>query len=507
MPRPEGAASTLALTSRRLAQSLPFRDIWIPVTLAVASVLVYLHTVPLFSLPFDDSFISLQFARNLARHGFLTFDGETSSTGATSLLHVGLLSLPIKFGAEPVAASVVTGVVLQLGLVLAVYWLAKTIFNDRLVSAVSAASVGVIGYLVLDALNGMETTLFLLVTTAAAATFLGARSERRYLAAGMLAALAILARPEGVLLVGAMGAYFLLNPERGHPVLSTSTGRRLALLWGPAIITLVGLAVFNQRTTGSLTPGSATAKYLFFREFEEPLQIRADWVQNGIANFIAPVLPWLALSVFALRRREILLFGFFGVPFVLIYFILFPSGISQYWYRYQHPFLPAIAVFGSAGLVMLVRSRSWRPSDVLSAGVIGVLLAGAVVFQFNGFRNHYADDVADLKARQIEIAQYLRQVLPPGGTVATHDIGAIGFYSERRVIDLVGLVNPKVVKYHEGRHLRDYVDQVKPSYIVVFPTWEESFLKLGLKDDPQLFEEVGSFAREGEPLVVYKTHY
>ena len=501
-----GAVATQTLQGT-LARALAFWEVWPLVGLALALVFVYLRSAPVSGLPFDDSYISLQFARNLARHGLLTFDGETASAGATSLLHVVIVAVPIKLGLEPVKASVAMGVLFHLGLVVAIYWLAWTIFKDRLVSALSAASTGVIGYLVLDALNGMETTLFLLVSTAAAAALFSARGDRGFLAAGVLAALAVVTRPEGVLLLGAMGLYYLVNPERGDPVASKGAARRLALLAGPSVVVLVGLVAFYWATTGSPTPGAGTAKLLFFREFEQPLQARFNLAQGGLANFIAPVLPWLALAAFAVRRREVLLFAFFWVAFIVMYFTLFPGGITHYWYRYQHVFLPAIAVFGSAGLVSLVRSRALRGWDVVSAGVVGIVLLGYVLFQYNSFRNNYADDVSINETRQVEMALYLRDVVPLGGTIATHDIGAIGFYSEREVIDLVGLVSPDAVEFHDGRRLRAYVDEVQPSYIVVFHSWEDRYLQLGLRDDPALFEPVQIFTGGREPFVVYKTHY
>jgi hypothetical protein len=393
-------------------------------------VLVYLQAAPVLGLPFDDSYISLQFARNLARHGSLTFDGETASAGATSLLHVAILAIPIKMGIEPVKASVAVGVFLHLTLVPAVYWLSWTMFKDRVTAALAAASVGVTGYLVFDALNGMETTLFLLASTTAAAAFLAAKGDRGFLVAGVLVALAVLSRPEGGLLLGAMGLYYLVNPNRGYPLPSVSTLRRLALLSAPTAAVVVGLVAFYWATTGSPTPGAATAKLLFFREFEYSLQIRFNLAQGGIGDFAAPMLPWLVLSAFAVRRREALLFAFFSAAFIVMYFVLVPGGITHYWYRYQHVFLPAIIVFGSAGLVSLLRGRRFQVWDGVSAMIIGTVLIGVVVFQYNGFRNHYADDVTAVEARQAGAARYLRDVIPTGATIATHDIGAIGYYSD-----------------------------------------------------------------------------
>lgn len=327
------------------------------------------------------------------------------------------------------------------------------------------------------------------------------------LLAGVLAALAVLSRPEGVLVLGAMALYYAIDPDRELPLLSTAHARRLAALCGPSAALLIGLAVFYGVTTGSVTPGAATAKLFFFREFDLPLQTKFSMTQAGVGNFIAPILPWLALAAFGVRRREALLFAVFWAAFVIMYYALFPGGLTHYWYRYQHVFLPAIAVFAAGGLVSLVRGRTFRVWDALAGGLVGVVLLGAVLFQYESFRDNYVHEVALNEGRQVGLALFLRDTMAPGETVATHDIGTIGYFSEREVLDLVGLVNPDVVDYHDGRRLWQYIDQERPEYLVVFPSWDDFFLKLGVAEAPQVFEELRVFPGGFEPLVVYRVHY
>ena len=89
--------------------------------------------------------------------------------------------------------------------------------------------------------------------------------------------------------------------------------------------------------------------------------------------------------------------------------------------------------------------------------------------------------------------------------VNTHDIGVIGYFSGHPVIDLVGLFNPDVVKYHEGRRLREYIDKTKPDYIVLFGSWEFAFLHIGL--NPFIFETIHEFPGGSEPYILYRTHF
>jgi hypothetical protein len=500
----EGQRASARIISNLLSLSLPW-ELAVAAILSLPLLLIYINSAAYRGLPFDDSYISLHFARNLARHGFMTFDGETASAGATSLLHVVLLAIPIKVGFSPVYASIAMGFLFHIVLIGAVYFLGRVLFDDRLTAFVAAAFVSITGYLALDALNGMETTLFLAVTTAAVAAYLRARTERAYIISGVLAALAVLTRPEAVLLVMAIAAYDLMQPREGAAIVSVVTARRLAAVCGPSAAVLLGLSFFYQLTTGTFTPGTATAKMQFFREFEGSWSVRGDATQSGVAGFFAPLVPFLALAALSVRRREALIYVFFWVAFILMYFMLLPGGLTHYWYRYQHAFLPPLLVFAAAGLVSLARTVRWRSPEAGAAAAIGAALTAAILFQFNNFREHYVRDVNVNEGRNVPMAKYLRDELPADATIATHDIGIIGYYSEHEIIDLVGLVNPDVVEYHDGRRVRVYLEDVQPDYIVLFPSWEFNFLHIGL--NPFIYETLREFPSLGEPYILYRTHY
>jgi hypothetical protein len=128
-------------------------------------------------------------------------------------------------------------------------------------------------------------------------------------------------------------------------------------------------------------------------------------------------------------------------------------------------------------------------------------------FQFLNFKDNYVQAIAVNQTQGRPMAVFLRETVPEGETIATHDIGNIGYGSEREVIDLVGLVNPDVMDYHDGRRYREYIDEVQPDYLVVFPGWEKDILHIGIGQSPLLFQEVARFPGGGSMYVVYKTNY
>jgi hypothetical protein len=62
--------------------------------------------------------------------------------------------------------------------------------------------------------------------------------------------------------------------------------------------------------------------------------------------------------------------------------------------------------------------------------------------------------------------------LDEDAVIAAHDIGAMGYFSERKIIDLAGLVTPDVIPFiRDEKRLRTYMDEQKVDYLVTFPGW------------------------------------
>jgi hypothetical protein len=88
----------------------------------------------------------------------------------------------------------------------------------------------------------------------------------------------------------------------------------------------------------------------------------------------------------------------------------------------------------------------------------------------------YAWNVRNIEQTQVRIGRWLARETPPEAVVATNDIGAIGFFSNRRVIDMVGLVTPGMLERlrrtrdREGAVL-EYFRRDRPDFVVIFDDW------------------------------------
>jgi hypothetical protein len=66
---------------------------------------------------------------------------------------------------------------------------------------------------------------------------------------------------------------------------------------------------------------------------------------------------------------------------------------------------------------------------------------------------------ADLTGPMTDLAVFLRDNSPPEAVVAAADIGYLAFYSQRRVLDLGGLVEPETGKLREAHDYEEIVDR------------------------------------------------
>jgi hypothetical protein len=107
-------------------------------------------------------------------------------------------------------------------------------------------------------------------------------------------------------------------------------------------------------------------------------------------------------------------------------------------------------------------------ATVLAALVLVQNLAvyrGAVLPQVRSFS-------AGLQESLIPMGRWLERHTPPGSLVATPDIGALGYFGHRPILDVGGLVTPQMVPFllHEApedavAHF-DFASFARPDYIV-----------------------------------------
>jgi len=428
-------------------------------------------SVGLSGFPLDDSWIHLQFARNLASgHGF-AYNPDVPVAGSTAPLWTLLLAGLFKIGGVHPAWAKVAGVAAALGAA----WLARRLAlawtGDAALGLTAGLATAWSAPVVWGALSGMEVTLAALLVTAA----LAAHAAGRVTVSAALAGLAVLARPESLLLVPLLWL--------GGPL----TFSRSAIVWGVPVALLTPWVVFNLRTAGTPLPATAAAKVKgglvgLLSGAREPLATTLLWrpweFQREWVLWLASInllLPFLILPGLWVLWRRGGRFWFWPASILLVHPIgmalLAPYlGPAFQEGRYSIQLLPLAVVVAVSALVPLV----WTPRVQLLWGRLAcALLLAASLAPLAAGATRYAWAVQNIDAMQVSLGRWVAAQTPRDSRLALNDVGALAYVGRRPVIDVMGLVTPAIIPYRrdgEAGVLR-YLEQTCPDYLIVFPAW------------------------------------
>ena len=117
----------------------------------------------------------------------------------------------------------------------------------------------------------------------------------------------------------------------------------------------------------------------------------------------------------------------------------------------------------------------------------------------------YGRDVRFIESEMVATAHWLNEHTGPEALIAAHDIGAIGYFSQRRLIDLAGLVTPEVIPIiRDEAALLAFMTRQQAEYLATFPSWYPNLVQ-----SPGLVERYTTGApwtgqMRGENMVVYQ---
>jgi hypothetical protein len=156
--------------------------------------------------------------------------------------------------------------------------------------------------------------------------------------------------------------------------------------------------------------------------------------------------------------------------------------------RYVIPTIPLLLIYGTWGTALLLQPRSphlWL--RVLSRTVPPAVALVTLLFWARGAQA-YGDDVGVIEGEMVATAHWLNEHTAPGDLLAVHDIGAVGYLTDRRLLDLAGLITPEVIPFvADPERLADWMDQQGADYAVFFPDFSRVYAELS--GDPR-FQQV-----------------
>ncbi|NOK61637.1 MAG: hypothetical protein GFH27_549313n45 [Chloroflexi bacterium AL-W] len=417
-------------------------SVWVAATIAVLLSALVLAIQTLGAWMLDDAFISFRYARNaLHGYGFVFNPGERVE-GYTNFLWTALF-VPIQsVGIEPNSASMKLTLLIALGIA------TLTFVGARQLTDIGAALVALVLLVVCTPLvlygargSGMETALFTLLVLSGIVVYIWPSQSRRSVhlfTVGALFGLAAMTRPEGVLVGGVTGLHLLWSLWRDRriawqPVAALSVG--FLLIFGPYYIwrfSYYGYPLPNTFYAKVGGTGAQAFRGLFYA-----------------ADFAIAQAPLIAFALFGgimTARRRAAHVGAVGFLVLLLsiytLYIIAVGGDHFPYYRFFVPLVPPLVLLAAVGVAHFTRHLSPR----LMISVLVVCAALGVTWQapqlyasrtLNTDGQVWGENSVVEKNR--EIGLWLGAHTTSDTLIATGIAGALPFYSERPVLDALGL--------------------------------------------------------------------
>lgn len=463
---------------------------------------------------YDDAYITYRYAYNFATgQGFVYNPGEwfMGTTAPLYGLILGTLGAMINPEAIPAIGGVISGMSLMLtGIALYKY--------GRLHRHSFCGLLGGVFYVANPLLAMTFGGEILLQVMLIAWAFVFYRMKRTFMAA-LLLAISILVRPDGVIAAGVIGMHYLLIRRR-LPLREIAT---MAMVILPFMV----LAWISY---GSPLPGTLQAKMAqgssgFWQLFGRGT---VEWLRGFTIQGSSPIFTNLPAIPNATR---FILFVIVGIPATLVFFrfqILPLTWAALYALAYHLlnvPFyhwyivpivlgLMILAGAGVAGAVELVRRtylllgrsyyRSWAVS--LLAGVCLLTLGPGIYAELKYTQNRVASEPNPSEQLYQRTGQWLRANTQPNDRIGYLEIGYVGYYSQRPIVDALGLVTPEVASHVASKDFGWAYAHYRPEYIIINQLFQNL---VKVKNKPwfrEEYREVETLSQPGypSPLVIYR---
>lgn len=456
----------------------------------------------------EDGFYYFKIAENMARGLGPSFDGVNRTNGYHPLWMLFLV--PVFILTKQTRTALLVGSAVQavfMGLGAVILHHTARLRVGRLAAALAALLWVEFTYRIY--LSGLEFSLHALCLIATAYVYLrlfaGGACDRSgpYMALGGLLALAYLARLDTILLAGVIGLWLLWQELRRG--LAREGIRRLLAFGLPIVLVVTAYAGMNFYLFGHFLTVSSLVKRNWSETLlsQDPVYLSHGWLAAKLHHIVWPLRHlgenWYALSialgvfggggmwvVSLLRRR--LAPGRDGVhqamldwtPFVLYslitflaYTLLYHQGLSfAPWYFVMQPW---VAVMAAAQVFQRIFQTTLSTRQQLLGGRCrGFSLAVMLVVWFcvplmtlRGLAEWRSTDRSAVNLLVLHnAAAWAKETLPADAVVGAWNAGTIGYLSERRVINLDGVVNSWDFYESERHDLCSYWQEMGVTYLL-----------------------------------------
>lgn len=425
----------------------------------------------------DDAYISFRYALNMLQGHGLVFNPGERVEGYTNFLWTMLMAIPIGLGFDPTLPSAIATMLIGLATIWLVY-----AWGLRLASAHEGASIPQrlahsllpLTAPLLLALNtpfmlygvrgsGMETALFSLLLVAGSWAVHEAGSARQCFRAGLIFALMVMTRPDGVLAVAMAGLYLLARslPDwlKARPSLGALLRSPLAnyvygflICFGPYYLWRYLYYGYPLPNTFYAKVGSGWAQYLRGLNYSYEFAASMGWRFLTVVFLLGLIAVWWRVwrgKAFNWQVLRLETLHVIGLIALYLLYIIYVGGDHFPGFRFFVPLIPLIALLIQQALLNIAQLRIGLLKGLEAwPAPLGALALALLYLVFTAYQLPSSDiGVAwspvrgeyNVVEKNRELGLWLRDNTPADTVVATGIAGALPYYSGLRVIDTLGL--------------------------------------------------------------------
>lgn len=472
---------------RNLAENFP-----IVAFLALTAHFLTLSSYTLYDFPVDDAWIHRVYSRSLAYYGEFFYNDGLFESGFTSPLWV--LATAWIHWFEPLAPGKIAfgikvfGIFLSVGSLVIASKISKKLYRDsskhhRILTLSAIFLFAMDPRIVFSSLSGMESILLVFLFLVACDLLI----SEKYLGCALIVSLMGVTRPESlVLIVFFMGAHWYVKrpPLRQLWVWFIATIPFLFWLSYCKIHNDLWLPLTFHLKLGSFNFGVEELFLLF--KLQSHHGIFPWWVWAiGLLSF-----SWMRLGCSS-RQAWLAFLGLVGAPFVLLVGVIGTRSISltgYYWLRWVDPASLMLTFAAALGLAEIAFSSDLHNKLTKKLPVKLSLYNTTLLFLFLAFflvvssmphwldavdkkQKHLHQDSKIIHTINVETGKWLAKNTPIDAVIAVNDAGAIRYFSERFVIDMVGLNHKEIALSQLPKQLAWKM----ADYLALYPSWFKEY--------------------------------
>ncbi|MEO8209009.1 MAG: hypothetical protein ABI840_00495 [bacterium] len=456
----------------------------------VVSAFIYLRTAfsqnAVFSFPLDDPWIHLTFAKNLFQYlSFSYFKNEIVTAGSTSPLYTIIASLGFFFTKNEMAISYILGILFFSLASVSLYKLSLFEFDNEGLFALLCTGIFIIDkWMNFISVSGMETTMFIFILILCAYFY----QKRKAIPFAIMFGLILWTRPDGIVFIIAViiDYVLVLIYSKGDSDLNLFSKKELKLI-AVIFLGIIGLYFgMNLLLSGSLLPNTYSAKLAYYApEFRDRMSFLKNeiWEYFKTGSYFLPMIGFI-FSVLKLIHdivkktyNQNTLYILFILGLIFVYYLKLPY--AHRFGRYVMPLIPFYILVATIGFRDIARMFNKYTDNLLFSKASFYILIGITFFMgiknYDEYKDVYAYECKSIYDRQVKTALWLKKNTKENDIIATHDVGAIGFYSDRKIVDVVGIINPELIKSITDKNyvniMTKYMTDKKVTHLAFMKEW------------------------------------